>query len=189
MQPVPTADSDQTPQENPSLADSRLTTQHGSDLVHDRVSDSLRHAEVGDHCALGASHGQVDDGESGPVQRLSTILSVHSSPSVDRIRQYEAVMATSPRKQPVEVGFKVIASSSPPRVSIESFPNGSSSRYLNNDHPVDSHSTSRGLDPHLVSLASAIAVRHHPGFSPLSQSSHNASRVENCVFPLFSGAS
>ncbi|OJJ45064.1 hypothetical protein ASPZODRAFT_70310 [Penicilliopsis zonata CBS 506.65] len=106
----------QRPDPGSPPAEPRLPSQNGFQRSGGLESSSL---PPGD--GVGEA-GVVVNGGLGLLRRGSPDRSTASSPSVDRISQYENAWTGSPRK-PGEVGFRVVASSGRPRLTLEAFPN------------------------------------------------------------------
>ncbi|KAF9885865.1 hypothetical protein FE257_012243 [Aspergillus nanangensis] len=118
MQPEPSAVFGQTPLFNPSHEEFSNLTQHGHDSCGDRRAPDLRVEGRGSDPVPGSS----ENGDSSPLNAIIPDQGISSSPSVDRVSQYERTMAQSPRRQR-DMEFVVSASSIPPRISLEAFPN------------------------------------------------------------------
>lgn len=126
MQPEPSAVSQHALPLDSSPAEPLDRLQYGNDGCRDQVSGPFslpQHEEAGDHrpsvFPVSESEGQ------SPLRRVSSDRSAQSSPSVDRISQYEQSCMSSPRKHG-EIGFVVVSSSGKSRLSFEAFPNGMS---------------------------------------------------------------
>ncbi len=138
------------------------------------------------NAGLLSSSGGSDEGSERPLRRLSPPSRPHTRSPVDRIAEHERALPYMQKKKNQGPSFTVIQGgkkSGTCQFGIADFPNGSSPVRINSPFA----NSCRGLDPHPVSPSSCFVVRCFPCVKAFPPVSHDASRVENCLFALLSG--